>query len=141
MVLAPKKSKALDLFAMNFTGFHGVNSGGIHATVTEDISKADDILLYGVIGSGEQVSKVMGKDLLFRYSSFLAELLHIAPYIRSIKRITVFAYKDGTAFYFLLFNIVFEDFAKFSRQKCASTLSFAVNFGSASVNCFNRDKA
>ena len=122
---------------MNFTGFHGINSSGVYTTMTEDISKADNVFLQGVIGSGEQVSKVMGKDFLLGYPSFFAEFLHITPYIRSIKRIPVFAYEDGAAFYFLLFYVFFEDFAKFSRQECTPLLSFAINFSSASVDCFN----
>ena len=122
---------------MNFTGFHGINSGGVYATMTKNISETDDVFLQGVIGSCKQVPKIMRKDLLFGHSGFFAKLLHVAPYIRSIKRITVLTYKDSPAFYFLLFDIIFKDFAKFSRQKRTSAFSFAVNFGSASVNCFN----
>ena len=140
MVLASKQSKALDLFTVNFAGFHGINSGGVYATVAENISKTDNVFLQCVIGSCEQMSEVMWKDLLLGHPSFFAEFLHITPYIRSIKRITVFTYEDGAAFYFLLFNIVFEDFAKFSRQKRTSTLSFAADFGSSAIDSFDGNK-
>ena len=119
-MLLTQKSELPDLLAVDLSCFHCINSGGVYAAVTENIGKANYILVRGVIGSCKQVSKVMGKDLLLRYLGFFAESLHITPYIRSIKRITVFTYEDGAAFYFLLFYILFEDFAKFSRQKRTS---------------------
>ena len=124
---------------MNFTGFHGVNSGGIHATVTEDIRKAHDVLLQGIIGSCEQVPEVMGKTFfsdtpaslhIFFISLHLFDLSSGLPFLLT-----------KTAPLFLLFDIIFKDFAKFSRQECASTLSFAVDFGSTSVDCFKGYKA
>ena len=81
MVLAPQEPKALYLFAVNFTGFHGINSSGIYATVTEDICKAHDVFLQGVIGSCEQVSEVLwGKTFFSDTPAFLQSFfisLHI----------------------------------------------------------------
>ena len=77
----PQKSEFFDLASMGLPALHRVNSRRIDARMTEDISKADNVFLQGVIGSGEQVSKVMGKDFLLGYPSFFAEFLHITPYI------------------------------------------------------------
>ena len=45
MWLAPQKSELLDLRSMDIAAFHGIDTGGIHACVSEDIRKTDDIFL------------------------------------------------------------------------------------------------
>ena len=54
--LTSQKPELLNLFLVHFAAFHGVDSRGIHARMSQNIGKADDILLHGIIGSGKKVS-------------------------------------------------------------------------------------
>ena len=107
--LTQKKSQFLYLFSVDFTAFHCIDSCSVYARVTEDIGKTNYILLQGVVGSREKVSKIMRKYLFLRHSCRLAEFLHIRPNIRPIEWITVLRNKDGATLYFLLADISFEN--------------------------------
>ena len=45
------------------SGFHGVDAGGVHAGVAEDVRKPQKILFHAVKNAGEQMPQRMGKDL------------------------------------------------------------------------------
>ena len=66
-VLAPQKAQFLNLSAVYLTRFHRINSRCIHAAMTEDVSKAHDVLLQAVISAREKMTEVVRKDLLFRH--------------------------------------------------------------------------
>lgn len=45
------------------SGFHGVDAGGVHAGVAEDVRQPQQILFHAVKNAGEQMPQRMGKDL------------------------------------------------------------------------------
>lgn len=54
--LTSQKPELLNLFLVHFAAFHGVDSRGIHARMSQNIGKTDDVLLQAVIGSCKKVS-------------------------------------------------------------------------------------
>ena len=71
----------MNLSSVDVAVFHGVDAGGIDATVSEDIGESYYIFLDRVIGAGEEVAEVVRKDLLFGDACFSADLFHVRPYI------------------------------------------------------------
>ena len=70
--LTSQKPQFLNLFAVDFAGFHRIDPGGIYAAVAEDVGEAHDVPLYGVIGARKEMAKVVGKHLPFGHVRYLA---------------------------------------------------------------------
>ena len=54
--LTSQKPELLDLPLVHLAAFHGVDSRGIHARMSQNIGKADDVILQTVIGSCKKMS-------------------------------------------------------------------------------------
>lgn len=76
-------------------GFQGVNPGGVHTAVSQQISQADNVLFQAVERSGEQVPQIVGEYLFRGYPVPLAQGFHIPPDIASVQRLSM--YGLGTA--------------------------------------------
>lgn len=87
------------------------------------------------------MTEVVGKDLLFRHVRRLTQLFHITPNIRSIKRIAVLRYEYGSAFYFLLLDILLQNLTKLFWQEYLPALALTVDFGNTARYCFNSNVA
>ena len=85
------------LSAVDFPAFHCVYAGGVDARMAEDVGKADDVLLYAVIRSGEQVTEIVREYFFLADVGRRAQFFHIRPYIRSVKRVAVPSHKNGAA--------------------------------------------
>ena len=53
LILHPHKSHSLQLSAMGWTIFYGIDSGSIYIAVSEDVGQANDIFLQRVVGPRE----------------------------------------------------------------------------------------
>ncbi len=116
LFLTPQQTQLLNLHAMNFSGFHGVNPGGVDAGMTQNVSKSYNILLCRIEGSGKQVSQVMGKDLFFCYMCPFAQGFHQLPYIAPIKRLSGSADKDSSVSNPLFLGVAQKHLAKVIGQ-------------------------
>ena len=85
------------LSAVDFPAFHCVYAGGVDARMAEDVSQADNVLLYAVIRSCKQVAQVVREYFFLADVGAFAQRLHIRPYIRSVKRVAVPSHKNGAA--------------------------------------------
>ena len=65
-------------------GCSGVDSGGIHTGVSQDIRQVKYILMLLIISARKQVAEIVRKHLARIYSGFFAELLHHAPDIAAV---------------------------------------------------------
>ena len=66
---------------------HRVDARRVDAAVTEDIRKANDVMLDTVIQSGKQMSQVMWKYFLSAHFRGVAEFFHFCPYIAAIQKL------------------------------------------------------
>ena len=64
---------------MDLPAFPGVDPGGIDAAVTQNVRKADDVLLHGIEHLGEQMAQIVGKYFFRLHPGFFTELLHLPP--------------------------------------------------------------
>ena len=68
------------------SGFHGVNAGGVHAGVTEDVRQPQQILFHVVKNAGEQMTQRMGKDLARVNPRPLTQGFHAPPDRAAVQR-------------------------------------------------------
>ena len=78
---------------MAVAAVHCVDACGTQAAVSQEVSKAHDVLFDAVKGSCKQMAQVMGKDLLFRNTGLFAKRFHFLPYIASVKRLAAFCHE------------------------------------------------
>ena len=62
---APQKPEFLYLPAADIAAFYCISAGGVYGRMSQNIGKADDILLQAVIGSRKQMAEVMRKNFIF----------------------------------------------------------------------------
>ena len=72
------------------SGFHGVDAGGVHAGVTEDVRKTQQVLFHAVKNAGEQMPQRMGKDLARVHPRPLTQGFHAPPDRAAVQRRFVF---------------------------------------------------
>ena len=70
-------------FAVFGAGGDDIYSCGVDATVTENVGKLCDILFNAVKHTGEQVAKIVRKDLLRINICLYTECFHLSPDIRA----------------------------------------------------------
>ena len=114
---------------MSLSRFHSVDTGGIYATVAEEVGKADDVLLCRVISTREEVAEIVRKDLAFRYAALLTYSLHIRPDVRAVYRSVASGDEYGTTGYFPLSYVLGKHFTQRRGEKDASLLIFTVDLG------------
>ena len=68
------------------SGFHGVNAGGVHAGVAEDVRKPQKILFHAIKNAGEQMPQRMGKDLARVHPRPLTQSFHAPPDRAAVQR-------------------------------------------------------
>ena len=86
--------------------FQGINSCGIDTAVTENIGQAYNIFFYAVKYSREQMTQIMGIDLLWRHIRFFAQAFHLSPNTAAVKRFPVLTDKYRTGFQAGFFDIL-----------------------------------
>lgn len=137
---AHEQSQSLNLPAVHITALHCIKPGGIYARMPENIRKADNILLHGIICPRKQMTQIMRKNLCRRHTRIGAERFHHLPYIAAVKRFAAARHKHRTAPYAVLLHILPQHFAEFTRQKNCAHFSFAVYIRLAVNDRFHRDK-
>ena len=76
------------------SGGYNVNPRRVDTAVTEDVSKFGNILLDAVEYTGEQVAKIVRKNLVRIDACILTEMLHFPPDVRAAHRLTGFRYEN-----------------------------------------------
>ena len=72
------------------SGFHGVDAGGVHAGVAEDVRKPQQVLFHAVKNAGEQMPQRMGKDLARVHPRPLTQGFHAPPDRAAVQRRFIF---------------------------------------------------
>ena len=72
------------------SGFHGVDAGGVHAGVAEDVRKPQQVLFHAVKNAGEQMPQRMGKYLAWVHPCPLTQGFHAPPDRAAVQRRFVF---------------------------------------------------
>ena len=70
--LTSHKSKAVDLSFMDVSAFHGIDARGVNGRMSENIRKAHDILMDGIIGACKKVAQVVREHLALFHPRRLA---------------------------------------------------------------------
>ena len=70
---------------MDSPALHGVDAGGVYAGVAQNVRQPGQVLFQCVIGPGEQVAQVVGKDFSRLHPGAVAELFHVPPDVRAIQ--------------------------------------------------------
>lgn len=100
------KAQSFDLATVFNTSSHNINTGGIDATVSQNVSKLGDIPLDSVECPGKQLPKVMRKHLRSLNTRSFAKLLHLPPDIASVKGLSTLAHEDCPCCDMLLLGII-----------------------------------
>ena len=66
-VVLSNQSQTFYLLPVGLAAFHGIDPGGVHTGMTQNIRQPHNVLLCGIIGSGEKVAQIVGVNLLGRY--------------------------------------------------------------------------
>lgn len=75
-------------------GSDDVDPRGIDTAMTENVGELGNILLDAVEYTGEQVAKIMRKNLVRIDACILTEMLHFPPDVRATHRLTGFRYEN-----------------------------------------------
>ena len=85
----------LQLPAVDVPRLHGVNPGGVHAGVAQNVRQTHDVPLQTVVRPGEKVPQVVGKHLLLRHPRLPAEGFHVPPDVAAVQRPAGAGDEDG----------------------------------------------
>ena len=118
----------------------GVDPGGVDAGVSQQVREADDILLLLVIGHGEEVAEIVGKDLPPGDPRRPAELLHPVEDIGAVQGPAGPGDKDAPLCDGPVSAVGAELFAELARQKDHPAFSLEGDSGAAGIEGRDRDE-
>lgn len=119
---------------------HDVYASSVDTRVPQDICKLCDIFFDAVKYAGKQVTEIMRKDLILRYSRLLAKLLHLAPYITAVHRLPMFGNKYRTRLYPTILSVLQQLSTQSGNYKHLSCFSLAGYDCLALSRRFDRNK-
>lgn len=105
---AAQQPQRLDLAAVCFACFHGVDSRGVDAGVPQQIREARHIFMCGIMRHGEQMPQIVRKNFFFGNARRRAELFHFRPDIAAIQRRPASRNENTAAVDMLLPHILLE---------------------------------
>ena len=71
-MLTSHEAEAVDLSFMDVAAFHGIDARGVNGGMPENIRKAYDILMDGIIGACKKVAQVVREHLALFHPRHLA---------------------------------------------------------------------
>ena len=109
LILHPHESHSLQLFAVGWACFYGIDSCSIYIAVAENICKADNIFLQWIISPCEQMAEVVRKYFVLWYACRFTQLFHRFPYRVPVHRLTFSCYEYASRSDMLFLYIFFEE--------------------------------
>ena len=107
----------------------GVDPGGVHAGVAQDVREAGQVPLGSVEGPGEQVPQVMGKDLPRRHSCLPAQALHLPPQVGPVQRLAASCDQHRPGDDAVGFGVLPQPLAQLAREVHLTGLSLVGDHG------------
>ena len=101
-----------------------INSCGVDAAVTENVSELGNILFDTIEGSCEKVAQIMGKYLLWIYPCLLTKAFHFTPNVGSAHWLAISSYEYRTRSNLLLCCIAEQFLLQFSYNKYRACFAF-----------------
>lgn len=118
------KSKSVQLPLVFRPGGQEVDAGGLEAGMAQHIRQLHDVTAGPVKGRGEQMAKVVGKDLAGRDPRRLAQPLHLRPDLTAAEGRPVSGEKDLAGSGFLLFGVFQQLAAQLAGDEDGADLAF-----------------
>ena len=102
---------------MFIAGGDNINSCGVDTAVSENIGELGNIFFDTVKGTCEQVTKIMGKHLLWIYPRLLTKAFHFTPNVGSAHWLAASSYEYSARCDFLLCCIAEQFLLQFSDDE------------------------
>lgn len=118
------KSQSVQLPLVFRPGGQEVDAGGLEAGMAQHIRQLHDVTAGPVKGRGEQMAKVVGKDLAGRDPRRLAQPLHLRPDLTAAEGRPVSGEKDLAGSGFLLFGVFQQLAAQLAGDEDGADLAF-----------------
>ena len=117
------KSQSVQLPLVFRPGGQEVDAGGLEAGMAQHIRQLHDVTAGPVKGRGEQMAKVVGKDLAGRDPRRLAQPLHLRPDLTAAEGRPVSGEKDLAGGDFLFPGVLQQPTAQSVRKKNSTDLA------------------
>lgn len=126
---------------MHLPTLHGIDSRRIHTGMSQNVCQPYYILLHTIIRPREKMPQIVRKHLLIRHARYTAKLFHFSPNIRSVHRSSASSLEDGAAFYFGLFQVLFQKLAQSGGKKNGTVFPLASDLRATSYQSIDRNEA
>ena len=125
---------------MLLTAGDRINAGRFDVAVSQNIGQKHNVALQPIIGDGEQMPQVVGKDLLGLNLSQVAETFHLRPNVAAVKRFAASRYENTTRLDFLLQTVLQQFFLQWTRNQHLALLTLAADQRKSAVHRLPGDK-
>ena len=133
------KSQSVQLPLVFRPGGQEVDACGLEAGMAQHIRQLHDVTAGPVKGRGEQMAKVVGKDLAGRDPRRLAQPLHLRPDLTAAEGRPVSGEKDLAGGGLLLFGVLQQLATQLIREKDGADLAFQGDLRPPRFGGFHRD--
>ena len=72
---------------MDAAALGGVDAGGVDGGMAQNVRQPGEVFLQRVVGAGEKMAQVAGKDFARLHPGALAQGLHVPPGVRFVQRL------------------------------------------------------
>ena len=124
---------------MIFAGGSGIDACRIDTGVTEDVGEIENIFIFMIIRSCEEMTEVMRKNLFGVDAGDFGDLLHFRPDITAVERVSFLGQKNRTVFDFPALHVLRELLSELLYDEDLPAFSLTAHIRTALLHSFDRD--